>query len=134
MTYSNDPSFVNDGVYLTKIVNLQDNGAVRMHSPYFIIGRTSPLMHNPGQTQFGSASCTISVTLPKPTGYYAATPVKPTAIEQMFVDSLNNLLPLVAIHTPLDMYVSKVTYSYTSEMTAEMTTEAQYVFARTSRM
>ena len=133
VTYSNDPSFLNDGTYLTRTIAIQDNGAVLMHSPYFIIGRSSPLMHNPGQTQFGSATCSISATLPKPTGYYAGTPIKPTALNQMFIDSVNSVISKISICSPLDMYISKVTYLYNSDMTAELTTEAQYVYARTDK-
>lgn len=131
VVYSSDPSFLNDGTFLTKSFNLQDNGAIMMHSPYFIIGRSSPLMHNPGQTQFGNVSCTVSATLPRPSDFYAASPYKPnTALQKMFLDSLNLVLPAAAIHVPLDLFVSKVSYSYGSNMTAELTTEAQYVYAR----
>ena len=131
-TYTNDPSFINDGVYLQKTVSTQDNGAIRMHTPYFILGRSTPLMHNPGQTQFGSATCTITATLKKPTNYNPASPVKPTVLNSMFTDAVNRTLAVTVPHVPLDTYVSRVTYSYTSDYTVELSVEAQYVYARLS--
>ena len=131
ISYTNDPSFYNDGTYLTKNINIQDNEAIRVHQPYFIIGRKSPLVHNPGQTQFGNVTCTINAVLPRPAGYYAAVPIKPIyALNLMFVDSLNLVLTNISSKAPLDMYVTKVAYSYSYDFSAEMVVEAQYVYPR----
>jgi len=135
VTFTNDPSFINDETYLTRTIATQDNAPVRMHSPYFIVGRKNPLMHDPGQTQFGNASCTVTATIPRPIGYMPNKPNKPfvsRAMTRMFNEAMNNLLPLIASHHYSDLFVSKVTYNYTSVWNAELVVEAQYVFGRSS--
>lgn len=131
ISFTNDPSFIYDGVYLTKVESFQDNEAIRMHAPYLVPGRTTPLMHNPGQTQMGNASCTISATLPRQAGYTPDVPVKPTStLNLMFSDAINRLLREIGTKTPLDVFVSKVSYNYNQNMGAELMAEAQYIYPR----
>lgn len=135
VSYTNDPAFINDGTFLTKTISIQDNGAVLMHSPYFIVGKASPLVHNPGQTQFGNASCTISAALVRPTNYTPITPQKPeAALTIMFSGALNTILPLVASYAPIDVFVSQLSYVYNSNFTAELTAEVQYIYARQNKI
>lgn len=134
VNFTNDPSFLNDGTFLTKTRNIQDNEAILMHSPYFIVGQNTPLIHNPGQTQFGNVTCTISANLLRPVGYYAGTPYKPSiALNAMFSDALNNVLLTISPKAPIDIYVSKILYSYNSDLSAEVSVEAQYVYAKLTR-
>ncbi len=132
--YTNDPSFINDGVFLTKNIAIQDNDAIRMHSPYFIVGRAHPLMHNPGQTQFGNTSCTISARLPRPIGYTPDVPVQPNALNTMFISAINIVLQTIAIRVPLDVYLSKCSYTYNSDFTVELSVDAQYIYARSTNV
>lgn len=133
--YSDDPGFINDGTFLTKQTAIQDNAVIRIHTPYYVVGFKSPLIHNPGQSQFGNASCTISAVVPRPANYYPATPYKPTtALNKMYNDSINALLKHISIHVPLDVYVSRVVFGYKSDLTVELTTEAQYITARSTNI
>jgi len=133
ISYTNDPHLINDGVFLSKTLNTRDETPILMHTPYFIIGRANPLMHNPMQTQMGTASCTINSVLVRPTGYYAATPVKPSsALANLFTQALSSLLSLISVKTPTDIFVSKVNYTYNSNMTSDLTVEAKYLFAKQS--
>lgn len=135
MTFTNDPSFVNNSIYLTKTISLQDSAPIRMHQPYVVLGRKTPLMHNPGQTQMGTIASTISVTWPRTTDWSAASPIKPMpTLNQMFIDTINSVLTYIAHKTPLDVFVTKVNYTYGSDLRAELTTEAQYVYARTDNI
>ena len=135
MTFTNDPSFVHNNVYLTRTISVQDTTPIRMHQPYIVLGRKTPLVHNPGQTQMGNVSSTIAITWPRNSDFSAAAPDKPMAsLNQMFIDTMNAVLTYVSNKTPLDVFVTKVSYSYGSDLHAEMTTEAQYVYARTDNI
>jgi len=131
ISYTNDPSLIYDGTFISKSITIQDNLPIRMHTPYLVIGRANPLVHNPGQTQLGQAACSIHANLIRPRGYYPLTPNKPrTALRSMFTDALNTILRLLINKNAIDIYVTRITYSYDSNMISDISVEAQYIYAR----
>jgi hypothetical protein len=131
ISYTNDPSLVYDGTFISKNYSFADNLPIRMHNPYFIIGRRAPLVHNPGQTQLGGATSAINAVLIRPAGYSAGTPVRPSAaLNSMFLQALNTLLQKISIKNPSDVFVTKVNYTYNSNMLADLSIEAQYLYPK----
>lgn len=131
IVFTSDPTFINDGTFLTKTFSIQDNTPIRTHSPYLIIGRDRPLMHSPGQTELGNIICSVTATLQRPNGYAPNTPYRPDgAIAQMFLEGLNHVLFTSSAKAPTDSFVSKVSYSYDSNLAVGVTVELQYLYPK----
>jgi len=131
VSYTTDPSFINNGSILTKTKSIQDKETIRSHNIYLILGRKYPLVHNPGQTEFGTLGCSIKANLARPTGYSIRKPQKPSAaLNSLFIEVMNEILQRISYKKPLDVYVSKVSYSYTSDLIIELNAEAQYIYAK----
>jgi hypothetical protein len=135
IAYSSDPSLINDGTFLTRSFNISDSMPIRMHTPYLIVGRSTPLVHSPGQTELGNITCTYNTTLVRPTGYSPATPIRiDSALNQLFVLALNQALLTVSAHSPTDTFATKVSYQYDSNLNMEIAVELAYLFPRTTEI
>jgi hypothetical protein len=135
VTYSSDPSIINDGTFLSKNINVQNNKPIRIHAPYLIIGQQTPLVHSPDQTQLGTVNCSISANLVRPTGYSPTIPVRPdTALDLLFLQAINQALLTASAYAPTDTFVNKVSYAYDSNLVVEVIVELQYLFPKTTNI
>jgi hypothetical protein len=135
LTYTSDPTLINDGIHLSKTSNVQDNLPIKMHAPYLIIGRSKPLVHAPDQTELGSLSCSIATVLVRPSGYSPSSPFRPdSALNDLFIEALNIVLLKASDKAPTDTFATKVAYTYDSNLNAEATVEIQYLYPKETDM
>jgi hypothetical protein len=131
VSFTSDASLYNDGTFLTKTFNIQDNLPIRIHTPYLIIGRATPLVHNPGQTELGTVVCSVAAILVRPTGFSPNSPYKPLSVlNQLFTEALNKALLTASTKSPTDTFATKVSYEYDSNLNIQATVELQYLYPR----